>query len=224
MASNRNLLVLPGDGIGPEVMNEVRKIIAWMGKKRAVGFDIKEDVVGGAALDKHGVPLSDDAMKTALEADAVLFGSVGGPKWDNVEFNKKPERGLLRLRKEMDLFANLRPAKVFDALIDASSLKPEIVKGLDIMIIRELTSGVYFGEPRGRHTNAQGEVEAFDTQRYTAGEIRRVCAAAGQGGVFRRAARPARQRSGGCRGVRHAALHRERDPGRLCRRLRARTQ
>ena len=95
MASNRNLLVLPGDGIGPEVMNEVRKIIAWMGKKRAVGFDIKEDVVGGAALDKHGVPLSDDAMKTALEADAVLFGSVGGPKWDNVEFNKKPERGLL---------------------------------------------------------------------------------------------------------------------------------
>ena len=150
MASNRNLLVLPGDGIGPEVMNEVRKIIAWMGRKRAVGFDIKEDVVGGAALDKHGVPLSDDAMKTALEADAVLFGSVGGPKWDNVEFNKKPERGLLRLRKEMDLFANLRPAKVFDALIDASSLKPEIVKGLDIMIIRELTGGVYFGEPRGR--------------------------------------------------------------------------
>src|SRR5690348_8894691 len=116
MASNRNLLVLPGDGIGPEVMNEVRKIIAWMGKKRAIGFDIKEDLVGGAALDKHGVPLSDDAMKTALEADAVLFGSVGGPKWDTADFSKKPERGLLRLRKEMDLFANLRPAKVFDAL------------------------------------------------------------------------------------------------------------
>ena len=178
MASNRNLLVLPGDGIGPEVMNEVRKIIAWMGKKRAVGFDIKEDLVGGAALDKHGVPLSDDAMKTALEADAVLFGSVGGPKWDTADFSKKPERGLLRLRKEMDLFANLRPAKVFDALVDASSLKPEIVRGLDIMIIRELTSGVYFGEPRGRHTNAHGEVEAFDTQRYTAPEIRRVCAVA----------------------------------------------
>jgi 3-isopropylmalate dehydrogenase len=178
MASNRNLLMLPGDGIGPEVMNEVRKIIAWMGKKRAVGFDIKEDLVGGAALDKHGVPLSDDAMKAALEADAVLFGSVGGPKWDTADFSKKPERGLLRLRKEMDLFANLRPAKVFDALVDASSLKPEIVKGLDLMIIRELTSGVYFGEPRGRHTNARGEVEAFDTQRYTAPEIRRVCAVA----------------------------------------------
>ena len=120
MASNRNLLVLPGDGIGPEVMNEVRKIIKWMGDKRAVGFDIKEDLVGGAALDKHGVPLSDDTMKIALEADAVLFGSVGGPKWDTADFSKKPERGLLRLRKEMDLFANLRPAKVFDALVDAS--------------------------------------------------------------------------------------------------------
>src|SRR5919197_1007497 len=178
MASNRNLLVLPGDGIGPEVMNEVRKIIAWMGKKRAVGFDIEEDVVGGAALDKHGVPLADDTMKTALEADAVLFGSVGGPKWDNVEFSKKPERGLLRLRKEMDLFANLRPAKVFDALVDASSLKPEIVKGLDIMIIRELTGGVYFGEPRGVSTLANGEREAVDTQRYKTSEIRRVCAVA----------------------------------------------
>ena len=178
MASNRNLLVLPGDGIGPEVMNEVRKIIAWMGKKRAVGFDITEDLVGGAALDKHGVPLSDAAMKTALEADAVLFGSVGGPKWDAVEFDKKPERGLLRLRKEMDLFANLRPAKVFDALIDASSLKPEIVKGLDIMIIRELTGGVYFGEPRGVTTLPNGEREAIDTQRYKTSEIRRVCAVA----------------------------------------------
>jgi 3-isopropylmalate dehydrogenase len=178
MASNRNLLVLPGDGIGPEVMNEVRKIIAWMGNKRAVGFDIEEDVVGGAALDKHGVPLSDATMKTALEADAVLFGSVGGPKWDTVAFDKKPERGLLRLRKEMDLFANLRPAKVFDALIDASSLKPEIVKGLDIMIIRELTGGVYFGEPRGTSTLPNGEREAIDTQRYKTSEIRRVCAVA----------------------------------------------
>ena len=122
-SSNRNLLVLPGDGIGPEVMNEVRKIIAWMGKKRAVGFDIKEDVVGGAALDKHGVPLSDDAMKTALEADAVLFGSVGGPKWDKVPYEHRPEAGLLRLRKDLALYANLRPAVTYPALADASSLK-----------------------------------------------------------------------------------------------------
>jgi 3-isopropylmalate dehydrogenase len=176
--SNRNLLVLPGDGIGPEVMNEVRKIIAWMGKKRAVGFDITEDLVGGSAFDKHGKPISDDTVKVAMEADAVLFGSVGGPKWETLPFDQKPERGLLRLRKEMDLFANLRPAKVFDALVDASSLKPEIVKGLDIMIIRELTSGVYFGEPRGVKSLPNGEREAIDTQRYTSGEIRRVCAVA----------------------------------------------
>ncbi|MBM3644014.1 MAG: 3-isopropylmalate dehydrogenase [Alphaproteobacteria bacterium] len=178
MASNRKLLVLPGDGIGPEVMNEVRKIVAWMGRKRAVGFDISEDAVGGDALDRHGVPLTDAAMAKALEADAVLFGSVGGPKWDTLPFDKKPERGLLRLRKEMDLFANLRPAKVFDALVDASSLKPEIVKGLDILIIRELTGGVYFGEPRGVSTRPDGQREAIDTQRYSTSEIRRVCAVA----------------------------------------------
>ena len=178
-----DIAVLAGDGIGPEVMNEVRKIIAWMGKKRAVGFDITEDLVGGAALDKHGVPLTDDAMKTALEADAVLFGSVGGPKWDNVEFDKKPERGLLRLRKEMDLFANLRPAQCFDALADFSSLKRDVVAGLDILIVRELTSGVYFGEPRGIHSddnnpeNEGGRV-GINTQRYTSGEIRRVARAA----------------------------------------------
>ena len=122
------------------------------------GIRVNAIAPGTTLTDGVARNLSDDAMKTALEADAVLFGSVGGPKWDNVEFDKKPERGLLRLRKEMDLFANLRPAKVFDALVDASSLKPEIVKGLDIMIIRELTSGVYFGEPRGRHVNAKGEV------------------------------------------------------------------
>jgi len=178
MPSNKKLLILPGDGIGPEVMREVRRVIDWMGRRRAVSFDIEEGIVGGASIDAQGTPITDETVEKAKTADAVLFGSVGGPKWDNVEFDKKPERGLLRLRKEMDLFANLRPAKVFDALIDASSLKPEIVKGLDIMIIRELTSGVYFGEPRGRHTNAKGEVEAFDTQRYTAPEIRRVCAVA----------------------------------------------
>jgi 3-isopropylmalate dehydrogenase len=177
-ASNRNLLILPGDGIGPEVMNEVRKVIAWMGSKRAVGFDIAEDLVGGAAIDKHGKPVTDDTVATAMQADAVLFGSVGGPKWDTLAFELKPERGLLRLRKEMDLFANLRPAKVFDALVDASTLKPEIVKGLDIMIIRELTGGVYFGEPRGVSEIGPGERRAVDTQVYSTGEIRRVAAVA----------------------------------------------
>ncbi len=178
MASNRKLLVLAGDGIGPEVMHEVRKVVSWMGKKRAVSFDIEEGLVGGAAIDQEGTPLTDATMARAQEADAVLFGSVGGPKWDDLPFAQKPERGLLRLRKEMDLFANLRPAKVFDALVDASSLKPEIVKGLDILIIRELTGGVYFGEPRGITTLPNGERKGVNTQVYTTSEIRRVVAVA----------------------------------------------
>jgi 3-isopropylmalate dehydrogenase len=159
-------------------MRECRRVMDWFARRQGIAFETGEDLVGGTAFDRHGVALTDATMEKALASDAVLFGAVGGPKYDALPFDQKPERGLLRLRKEMDLFANLRPAKVFDALVDASSLKPEIVKGLDIMIIRELTGGVYFGEPRGRHTNAQGEVEAFDTQRYTAPEIRRVCAVA----------------------------------------------
>ena len=169
-----SLLVLPGDGIGAEVMAQLRRIVDWMDKRRSVSFDLSEDLVGGAAIDRHGVPLSDATMDKALAADAVLLGAVGGPKWDNLDFSIKPERGLLRLRKEMELFANLRPALCFDALVDASSLKPELVSGLNIMIVRELTGGVYFGAPRGIEDLGGGERRGINTQVYTTSEIRRV--------------------------------------------------
>ena len=172
-----SLLILPGDGIGPEVMVEVRKVIEWFTTNRGLEFDVTEDLVGGAAYDAHGTPLHDDTMKKALEVDAVLLGAVGGPKYDNLDFSLKPERGLLRLRKEMDLYSNLRPAQCFDALADFSSLKPEVVSGLDIMIVRELTSGIYFGEPRGIITEGNERV-GINTQRYTESEIERVARSA----------------------------------------------
>ncbi|WP_439153875.1 3-isopropylmalate dehydrogenase [Yoonia sp.] len=175
--SNPSLLILAGDGIGPEVMDEVKRIITWFGDKRDLGFDVSEDLVGGAAYDAHGVPLTDETMARAQEVDAVLLGAVGGPKYDNLDFSVKPERGLLRLRKEMDLFANLRPAQCFDALADFSSLKKDVVAGLDIMIVRELTSGVYFGEPRGIHMEDNMRV-GINTQRYTEAEIERAARAA----------------------------------------------
>ena len=171
--SNPSLLILPGDGIGPEVMAEVRKVIDWYGAKRDMVFDVSEDLVGGCAYDAHGTPLHDDTMAKAQEVDAVLLGAVGGPQYDDLDFNLKPERGLLRLRKEMDLFANLRPAQCFDALADFSSLKKEVVAGLDVMIVRELTSGVYFGEPRGIFEEGNERV-GINTQRYTESEIARV--------------------------------------------------
>ncbi len=171
------LLILPGDGIGPEVMAEVRKVIDWFGANGGPSFDVSEDLVGGAAYDVHGAPLSDDTMARAQEVDAVLLGAVGGPKYDNLDFSVKPERGLLRLRKEMDLYANLRPAQCFDALADFSSLKPDVVGGLDIMIVRELTSGVYFGEPRGIIHEGNERV-GINTQRYTESEIARVARSA----------------------------------------------
>ncbi|ABV91830.1 3-isopropylmalate dehydrogenase [Dinoroseobacter shibae DFL 12 = DSM 16493] len=175
--STASLLILAGDGIGPEVMAEVRKIIDWYGAKRDLAFDVSEDLVGGAAYDVHGVPLADETMAKAQAVDAVLLGAVGGPKYDTLDFSLKPERGLLRLRKEMDLFANLRPAQCFDALADFSSLKKDIVAGLDIMIVRELTSGVYFGEPRGIHKEGNERV-GINTQRYTESEIARVARSA----------------------------------------------
>jgi 3-isopropylmalate dehydrogenase len=172
------LLILPGDGIGTEVMAEVRKVIAWLGENRGLEFDVEEDLVGGAAYDVHGVPLADATMARAQEVDAVLLGAVGGPKYDELAFALKPERGLLRLRKEMDLYANLRPAQCFDALADFSSLKREIVAGLDLMIVRELTSGMYFGEPRSITELNDGSRVGINTHRYTTGEIRRVARAA----------------------------------------------
>jgi 3-isopropylmalate dehydrogenase len=176
--TDRSLLILPGDGIGPEVMAEVRRVIDWFATHRGIGFDVAEDLVGGAAYDVHGKPLADETMAKAQEVDAVLLGAVGGPKYDALDFAVKPERGLLRLRKEMDLFANLRPAQCFDALAEASSLKREVIGGLDIMIVRELTSGVYFGEPRGITLGNDGKRVGVNTQRYTEDEIARVARAA----------------------------------------------
>ena len=175
--SDRSLLILPGDGIGPEVMAEVRKVIDWFGSARGIGFTVSEGLVGGASYDAHGVPLTDETMAQAQEVDAVLLGAVGGPKYDDLDFSVKPERGLLRLRKEMDLYANLRPAQCFDALADFSSLKRDIVSGLDIMILRELTRGVYFGEPRGIHKEGNERV-GVNTQRYTESEIARAARSA----------------------------------------------
>ncbi|MEO1493093.1 MAG: 3-isopropylmalate dehydrogenase [Pseudomonadota bacterium] len=176
--STMSLLILPGDGIGPEVMAEVRKVIDWLSANRGLSFSVEEDLVGGAAYDAHGAPLSDETMAKAQAVDAVLLGAVGGPKYDDLDFSLKPERGLLRLRKEMDLFANLRPAQCFDALADYSSLKRDVVAGLDIMIVRELTSGMYFGEPRGITELNDGTRVGINTHRYTTEEIRRVSRAA----------------------------------------------
>ena len=182
MSDRYSLLILPGDGIGPEVMAEVVKVIDWLRDKRGLAIDVSHDLVGGAAYDVHGVPLADETMAKAQAVDAVLLGAVGGPKYDVLDFSVKPERGLLRLRKELDLYANLRPAQCFDALADFSSLKRDVVAGLDILIVRELTSGVYFGEPRGIHADDNGDNEGgrvgINTQRYTSGEIRRVARSA----------------------------------------------
>jgi 3-isopropylmalate dehydrogenase len=174
MIANKKLLLLPGDGIGPEVMAQAKRVLNWLQKTHRAGFEISEDLVGGAAIDAHGVPVTEATMVRALEADAVLFGSVGGPKWDNVPFELRPEAALLRLRKDLGVFANLRPAKVFDALVDASSLKAELVRGLDILIVRELIGGIYFGEPRGIETLPDGSKRGVNTEVYTTAEIERV--------------------------------------------------
>jgi 3-isopropylmalate dehydrogenase len=169
-----SLLLLPGDGIGPEVMAEVERVIAFFNKKGKVRFKSDTALVGGAAIDAHGVPLTDEGLTKARAADAIVFGAVGGPKWDKVAYEVRPEAGLLRLRKELDLFANLRPAICYPALAEASSLKREHVEGLDILILRELTGGTYFGEPKEIVTLENGQKRAVDTTVYTTSEIERI--------------------------------------------------
>ena len=173
------ILILPGDGIGPEVMGEVRRVIDWFGTYRGFQVNLDEDLVGGCAYDAHGAAISDAAMQKAMDADAVLLGAVGGPQWDNVAYEARPEAGLLRLRADLGLFANLRPAICFPALADASSLKRELVEGLDIMIVRELTGGVYFGEPRGIEDLGNGQRRGVNTQVYETYEIERIARVAG---------------------------------------------
>ncbi|URK19976.1 3-isopropylmalate dehydrogenase [Thalassospira sp. GO-4] len=171
--TTKKVLMLPGDGIGPEVMRQVQRVMDWMAKKRNVNFEITEGLIGGASIDAHNNPLTDETLADAMAADAVLLGAVGGPKWDDLPFDIKPERGLLKIRKEMGLFANLRPALVFDALVGASTLKEEVVKGLDIMILRELTGGIYFGQPRGIEER-DGVRTGFNTLVYSEPEVERI--------------------------------------------------
>ena len=168
------LLLLPGDGIGPEVMREVEKIAALTGRLGLAQFEFERGLVGGAAFDAHGKAISESDMRLAEAADAVLFGAVGGPKWDPVPYDVRPEAGLLRLRKDLKLFANLRPAICYPALAEASSLKREIIEGLDIMIVRELTGGVYFGEPKQIIDLGNGQKRGIDTQVYDTYEIERI--------------------------------------------------
>jgi 3-isopropylmalate dehydrogenase len=173
MAAHK-LLLLPGDGIGPEVMGEVKRLIDWLNAQGIAQFETDQGLVGGSAYDAHKVSISEGDMAKAKAADAIIFGAVGGPKWDSVPYEVRPEAGLLRLRKELGLFANLRPAVCYPALADASSLKREAVEGLDIMIVRELTGGVYFGEPKTITDLGNGQKRAIDTQVYDTYEIERI--------------------------------------------------
>ncbi len=185
MATHK-IAVLAGDGIGQEVIPEARKILQVVGKSTGASFEFESALVGGAALDATGTPLPPSTLRLCEQSDAILFGAVGGPKWDDAPHEQRPERGLLGLRKELDLFANLRPAKCFPMLVDASPLKRSVVEGTDLMVIRELTGGLYFGEPRGREEFADGGARAINTMAYTSREIERVARAAFEVAMKRR--------------------------------------
>jgi 3-isopropylmalate dehydrogenase len=171
---SENVLILPGDGIGPEIMAQATRVLNYVNDHFSLGLSFDEALVGGAAIDATGHPLPDETLEKAKNAKAILLGAVGGPQWDKLDMALRPEKGLLGIRKNLSLFANLRPAMLYPQLADASTLKPEVVSGLDIMIVRELTGGIYFGQPRGVEVNSDGVREGFNTYRYTEPEIRRI--------------------------------------------------
>ncbi|MBF6057311.1 MULTISPECIES: 3-isopropylmalate dehydrogenase [Thiomicrorhabdus] len=181
----KSVLILPGDGIGPEITAEAVKILNKLVETDGLDISMEEDLVGGAAYDVHGVPLADATMEKAHQADAVLLGAVGGYKWESLDISVRPEKGLLRLRKEMGLFANLRPAVLYPQLASASTLKPEIVAGLDILIVRELTGGIYFGQPRGIRVLDNGERQGYNTYVYSESEVKRIAHVAFQAAMKR---------------------------------------
>jgi 3-isopropylmalate dehydrogenase len=170
----KNVLILPGDGIGPEIVTEAVKVLTTVAKKLSIDIKTEEGLIGGASLEAENTPLPDVTLEKCKAADAILLGAVGDPKWDGIERHLRPEQGLLTLRSELDLFGNLRPAILYPQLAGASSLKEEIVSGLDILIVRELTGGIYFGEPRGVRVLENGERQGYNTYVYTESEIRRI--------------------------------------------------
>ncbi|MCV6627426.1 MAG: 3-isopropylmalate dehydrogenase [Cellvibrionaceae bacterium] len=171
---SKTVLILPGDGIGPEIIAEAKKVLDAVNAKYNLGIEYTDGSLGGASIDQHGVPLSDDTLAKARAADAILLGAVGGPKWDKLDPAIRPEKGLLKIRSELELFANLRPAILYPQLAEASTLKPEVVAGLDILIVRELTGGIYFGQPRGIRTLENGERQGYNTYVYAEHEIERI--------------------------------------------------
>ncbi|WP_264190597.1 3-isopropylmalate dehydrogenase [Microbulbifer variabilis] len=171
-------MILPGDGIGPEIVEQAMAVLEVASEKYNLGLSFEQGLIGGASIDAHGEPLTDETLKAAGECDAVLLGAVGGPQWDTLTREIRPEKGLLKIRSVLGLYANLRPAILYPQLADASSLKPEVVAGLDILIVRELTGGIYFGEPRGIRTLENGERQGFNTYVYSESEIERIARSA----------------------------------------------